>query len=180
MPTKCEHPFLYPYWRLIITFAPRLISGDPFKAFRKRFNPFQGVYVYVISASFTAADGDKAIPDLGHSKRLTSIVSPMNFARKGQTTRSSIIVSSAVCSSPAPQQSTIASSISSSRRALLICLGILRKVQNKIPGPSARCIVWPEQLSNHARQCRSIYRFVPGSSNGEPETSDFCFFVSPR
>jgi len=49
-------PFLYPYWRLIVTFAPRLISGDTFKAFRERFNPFQGVYVYAISASFTAAD----------------------------------------------------------------------------------------------------------------------------
>src|SRR5215217_5611670 len=34
-----------PNWRLIVMFAPRLISGDPFKAFRKRFNPFQGVYV---------------------------------------------------------------------------------------------------------------------------------------
>ena len=51
----------YPYWRLIVTFAPRLIGGDPFKAFRKRFNPFQGVYVYAISASFTAADRDEAI-----------------------------------------------------------------------------------------------------------------------
>jgi hypothetical protein len=45
----------------MVTFAPRLISGDPFKAFRKRFNPFQGVYVYAISAFFTAADRDKAI-----------------------------------------------------------------------------------------------------------------------
>lgn len=54
-------PFSMPYWRLIVMFAPRLISGDPFKAFRKRFNPFQGVYVYAISASFTAADRDEAI-----------------------------------------------------------------------------------------------------------------------
>jgi hypothetical protein len=45
----------------MVTFAPRLISGDPFKAFRKRFNPVQGVYVYAISAFFTAADRDKAI-----------------------------------------------------------------------------------------------------------------------
>src|SRR5437899_2029092 len=88
--------------RLLISFEPRLVSCDPFKALGKWLDPFQRTHVHMICSSLAEAHGEHSMAGPGPSETGDFNRLADHRRAKGANDCSSIMASKATCLSSSP------------------------------------------------------------------------------